>query len=89
MTGKPKLEYNNVSMNWSAAQEFCVSKGGQLAPVASHWQKLLDFFADDDVGRFWLGGTDEAREGKWTRTDGSKWTMEHWMRDQPNEGQTV
>ena len=27
LTGEPKLEYNNISMNWSADEEFCVSKG--------------------------------------------------------------
>ena len=40
--GEPSLEYNNIWMDWSKAEKFCVSKGGHLASVASpsHWQKL-------------------------------------------------
>ena len=35
------------------------------------------------ISYVWLGGTDEANEGNWTWTDGSKWSVEHWM---PGEG---
>ena len=35
LTTEPKLEYNNMTLNWTAAEKFCVSKGGHLAPVAS------------------------------------------------------
>ena len=30
LTGAPSLEHNNLKMTWSAAEEFCVSKGGIL-----------------------------------------------------------
>ena len=41
------LEYNNVSLNWSAAEEFCVLKGGHLASGASpyHRQKLESYIS--------------------------------------------
>ena len=70
LTGEPKFEYNTKTMSWSAAEEFCVSKGGHLASVASHsqWQKLKDFMARERISTApWLGGTKEAsREWNWT-----------------------
>ena len=73
-------------MTWSAAEKFCVSKGGHLASVASqsHWQKLKDFIANYHRHHhsgidIWLGGTDEGKEGDWSWTDGSKWSVEHWV----------
>ena len=38
------------------------------------------------ISFFWLGGTDEANEGNWTWTDGSKWSVEHWLFGQGNDG---
>ena len=88
-TGEPKLEYNKMKMNWSAAEEFCVSKGGHLASAVSpfHWRKLQSFIADNDLykKKIWLGGTDEAKEGEWTWTDGSKWnSFVSWDDGEPN-----
>ena len=79
LTGEPTLEYNKILLNWSAAEEFCVSKGGHLASVASpfHWRKLQNFIRSKGIPWMWLGGTDEANEGNWTWTDGSKWSVEH------------
>ena len=79
LTGEPGFEFNKKKMNWTAAEKFCVSKGGHLASVASpsHWQKLQSFMASNGIsGWVWLGGTDEANEGNWTWTDGSKWSVE-------------
>ena len=87
MTGEPNL--NNVKLNWSAAEENCVSKGGHLASVASpsHWQKLKDVIANRDIiSDVWLGGTDEVNEGNWSWTDGSKWSVEHWWSIEGNNG---
>ena len=83
-----------MRMNWSAAEMFCVSKGGHLAsvPSHSHWLKLYSCIAKnartssrryDSYEWVWLGGTDEAKEGEWAWTDGSKWSEEHWSYDQP------
>ena len=81
LTEAPTFEHNNVSMKWREAEEFCVSKGGHLASVASnsHWQKLQSFIRSKGSPNVWLGGTDEANEGNWTWTDGSKWSVEHWV----------
>ena len=82
LTAGPKLEFNNLNMNWTSAEAFCVDKGGHLASVSSHhiWYKMQSFlllqFADtlllSNNDNIWLGGTDEEREGSWTWTDGSK-----------------
>ena len=88
LTGEPKLEFYKIYMTWSAAEKFCVSKGGHLASVASpfHWHRLQSFMALNDIkDPIWLGATDEGREGEWTWTDGSKWSEEHWRSpDQPS-----
>ena len=59
LTGEPMFVHNNMKMNWSAAEDFCVSIGGHLAsvPSTSHWQRLKDFIADSDVEgeSVWLG----------------------------------
>ena len=77
-TGEPRLEYNNMRMNWIAAEKFCVSKGGHLASVtsSSNWQRLQSFMARFRYPTVWLGGTEEANEGNWTWSDGSKWSVE-------------
>ena len=76
-TTEPKLEVNRLKMNWTSAEAFCVDKGGHLASVSSpnHWFRIQ---AEVYESNFWLGGTDEATEGNWTWTDGSKWSGEHW-----------
>ena len=82
-------------MNWSAAEEFCVSKGGHLASVASpfHWVKLHKFMVNNGFLKseepkepVWLGGTDEPKEGEWTWTDESKWSENQWDKEQPKGG---
>ena len=94
MTGEPKLEFNAMRTTWSEAEELCLSKGGHLASVASpiHGRKLQSYFMDNNLYNYegnvcdyefiWLGGTDEEREGEWTWTDGSKWSLhlskQHW-----------
>ena len=76
-------------MTWSAAEKFCLFKGGHLASVTSpsQAQKLEDFVAGNGhLGQVWLGGTDEAKEGVWTWSDGSKWSEEHWGPNKPESG---
>ena len=78
-----RLEYNNMCMNWSAAEHFCVSKGGHLASVASffHWKKLNGFIANNglDNERKWLGGINEGKKREWAWIDGSKWSEGEWV----------
>ena len=81
--GEQRFEYNDMTMTWIAAEKFCVSKGGHLASATSlsHWQKLQSFMASEGIPSYrvvWLGGTDEANEGNWTWTDGSKWSVQYW-----------
>ena len=80
------LEYNNVSLNWSAAEEFCVSKGGHLAAGAfpHQWQKLEDYMSYNGLSdlSIWLGGIDEANneEGilSYGASIGSQWVPSKW-----------
>ena len=87
LDGETKLEFNEMGMNWSDAEEFCISKGGHLASVASHfhWHRLQSFIENLGLNTqsIWLGGTDEAEEGEWVWTDGSKWSEEYWNPTEP------
>ena len=82
LTGESELVYWFGHRNWSEANAFCSFKGGNLAsvPSAYHWQRLKNaVFASNNIYfAFWIGGIDQFAEGKWTWTDGSKWSYEHW-----------
>ena len=91
LTTEPQLVFVNSKMNWTEAEAYCVSKGGHLASVASsyHWHKLMSFMENkwNNMGMmYWLGGTDEEREGQWAWSDGRKWSEGHWVSDQPSNG---
>ena len=62
------LEYNNVSLNWSAAEEFCVLNGGHLASGASpyHQRRLESFISYNALTNLsiWIGERDEANDEK-------------------------
>ena len=50
------------------------------------WQKIKHFAIKNGLRgeSFWLGGTDKAKEGEWTWSDGSKWSMDHWGPGRPH-----
>ena len=57
-------------------------------PSLHHWQKLKDFVQRNGLSNnhIWLGGsgdTDKAKEGEWSWTDGSKWSVEQWAPGEP------
>ena len=76
---RPEVAWNKMS--WTEAEAYCNSKGGHLASAASMWQwnRLRDFIGTNLTGEeFWLGGTDNEKEGNWSWSDGSLWSEEHW-----------
>ena len=77
------LEHNYINLTWTAAEEFCVSKGGHLASVASsfHWKKLNGFIASNGLENevIWLGGINEERKREWSWSDGSNWSEGEWV----------
>jgi len=73
---------------WAKAEEFCKSKGGHLASVTNQaihdyiWSKTLKpwRWTDGSIRRpsFWVGGTDQGKEGRWRWSDGSAWNFTQW-----------
>ena len=68
-------------LSWANAEKFCNDEGGHLASVTNleiHnyiWSKLNPKARDTF---FWIGGTDQDKEGKWKWTDGSDWNFTKW-----------
>ena len=42
LTSSRNYEFNHNEMNWTAAEEFCVSKGGHLASTRQDWESLQE-----------------------------------------------
>ena len=71
----------NIKKTWHDAELYCNKEDGHLASVTNKrmhdyiWskKKLLDKSTE-----FWIGGTDEEKEGKWRWTDGSPWSFTFW-----------
>ena len=67
--------------SWREAEQFCKEEGGHLASVTN--QRIHDYIWSKVDQRnkkthFWIGGTDQAKEGTWTWTDGSLWNFTKW-----------
>jgi parallel beta-helix repeat protein len=69
---------------WKNAMKFCKSVGGHLVTItgAEEDKWIRETFAPS-LG-FWLGGTDEAEEGKWRWVTGEKWRYSSWDEGEPN-----
>ncbi|XP_064839888.1 C-type lectin domain family 4 member E-like [Oncorhynchus masou masou] len=72
--GKNCYYFSNDSLTWVESQDKCVSMGGQLVIIDSHYEQTI---LDKKVGaimsggedKFWIGLTDQKEEGKWLWVD--------------------
>ncbi|XP_071223560.1 C-type lectin domain family 4 member E-like isoform X2 [Salvelinus alpinus] len=72
--GKKCYYFSNDSLTWVESQGKCVSMGGQLVIIDSHYEQTI---LDKKVGaimshgedKFWIGLTDQKEEGKWLWVD--------------------
>ncbi|XP_013881144.1 ladderlectin [Austrofundulus limnaeus] len=75
-------------MNWSDAEHFCVSLDAHLASMEKPWDhdaiQAAIYSSTGTRTRSWVGGTDAAKEGEWTWSDGSPFTFTNWGPGQPN-----
>jgi WD40 repeat protein/tRNA A-37 threonylcarbamoyl transferase component Bud32 len=72
-------------MNWKEAKKFAESTGGHLATITTKDEN--DWVAKtfpNDLGRYWLGGTNEESEGKWEWITGEEWSYSNWNTGEPN-----
>ena len=70
------FQANHMKMNFSAARNFCLERGGDLASVTSVEE------SEDIVkvakGKMWLGGKRNGQSGTWNWLDGRLWDFENW-----------
>ena len=74
-------------MLWSEARDYARARGADLAAVGSAEEMvwLSKTFGQPGMGRrIWLGGSDEAREGFWTWSNGERWAFENWTPPEPD-----
>ena len=66
--------------NWKAAEAFAEEKGGYLAAITSEEEQEQIGGILDSVN-FWIGATDEAREGEWKWVTGEPFQYTNWHPD--------
>ena len=62
---------------WSDAEAHCQSEGGHLISVLDEEEQQKIMIATGE-GSFWIGASDQGKEGAWTWTDGSPWGYSSW-----------
>jgi len=70
--------------DWKEAKTCCESLGGHLATITTKEEHewIKNMFPPSS--RYWLGGTDEEKEGEWKWVTGEKWGYSLWNKGEPN-----
>ena len=74
-----------VSQNkyWSDARTYCRANYYDLASIHSNTENAA--VARLCPNSCWIGGSDSAREGTWTWSDGTAWDYAKWYPGEPND----
>ena len=70
--------------SWPEAENYCKTRGLQLATIHSKWEQELAEKAADGQ-KVWLGGRKNIREGQWQWIDNTTWDFTNWDYYHPNE----
>ena len=72
-------------MTWHEAKAFCERLGGHLATITSarEQQFVQNLIKDGSKNQYWLGATDEVREGDWRWVTGEGWGYTNWLVGEP------
>jgi hypothetical protein len=70
-------------VSWHEARDKCEAMGGYLACVGSADENTFLAKLKGNLS-VWLGGTDEAHEGRWKWVDGAQFTYQNWYGPNPN-----
>lgn len=85
-----RYELVDEPLTWREAKAACEAKGGYLACITSQEENdyICQYVKKGTSTYYWLGGTDEAREGVWTWVNGEPWEYNNWASSQPDNGYT-
>jgi hypothetical protein len=87
--GHKYMAYRN-ELTWLEANRACKEMGGHLVIIetAEEQNELMKMLRLNGLAKasFWIGATDEAREGTWKWVDGSDATFTNWAPRQPDNG---
>ena len=73
-------------MSWEEAMKDAESKGGHIATITSEaeWHAIKNELGSIPRG-YYLGGTDEKKEGVWEWITGEAWKFTKWSKGEPND----
>ena len=77
----------NGQFSWQEAKADAESRGGHLATITSiEEDRIIGELIHTSVGDtfYWLGGTDEEEEGKWSWITGEPWVYTNWLSQEPD-----
>lgn len=73
---------------WLKAKKVCSEQGGHLATITSEEENRFIFNTllarHPSPYYFWLGATDEKKEGEWTWITAERWSYVNWAQGEPN-----
>ena len=72
---------------WKEALEDANARSGHLLTVSSEeeWRAVVNLIGDNfHQKRYFMGGSDEAKEGVWGWHTGEPWSYERWYDGEPN-----
>ncbi|MCH2183235.1 MAG: hypothetical protein MK108_14645 [Mariniblastus sp.] len=79
---------NTTPMTWHTARDYCQHHGAHLITIQTN--KEFEFAKNlipEPLGLVWVDGSDEAKEGVWTFSDGKKTLPPFWRPGEPNGGE--
>ena len=76
--------YVDQAKSFDDARAYCRANYRDLASIHSSSENAA--VAALCPGTCWIGGSDAAREGTWTWSDGTAWDYENWDSGEPNNG---
>ncbi|XP_067268328.1 immune-related, lectin-like receptor 4 [Chanodichthys erythropterus] len=83
--GKCYLFSTNI-LTWTASRDSCITAGGHLVIINSkNEQEFLMRIVKMKKEDFWIGLTDEKKEGQWLWVDNTELSKSYWMKNEPDD----
>lgn len=78
-------------LTWHEAKAYCEDLGGHLVTITSQEEQnfVADLIKNGNKNHYWLGATDEEKEGTWKWVTNETFSYRNWDRFQPDNGNGV